>query len=305
MTVVDRDPYVAFRDELLDAGLLVATEAEGIYGRSGAFERVVAGVDAIAVRLAEAEAATPRSFPPVEPRAVFERTRYLESFPDLTGAVVTFDGDDRDHARLLAAVDAGDDWARHLTASGTVLCPAVCHQLYPTISGPVPREGALFHMHGWSFRHEPSPDPARMQAFRIHEVVTAGTPDQAKAFRDEWLDRALDALRSLDLDVDAVVANDPFFGRVGKMLAANQRDEQLKYEIVTEVANAERPTAIFSANYHQDHFGGSFGITTPDGDVAHSACVGFGLERITLALFRRHGLDVDRWPAGVQSRLWP
>ena len=37
--------------------------------------------------------------------------------------------------------------------------------------------------------------------------------------------------------------------------------------------------------------------------VAHTACLGFGLERITLALVRRHGLDQDRWPAGVRAEL--
>jgi len=305
MTVTDRDPYVAFRDELVAAGLLLPTDAEGIYGRSGTFERVVAGVDALAARLGETDGAAHRCFPPVEPRTVFERTGYLRSFPDLTGAVVTFVGDDRAHARLLATADAGDDWCHHLTPAGVVLCPAVCHQLYPTMAGTVPDDGALFHLQGWCFRHEPSPDPARMQAFRMHEIVTAGTPEQAVAFRDRWVDRGLDVLRSLGLEVEAVVANDPFFGRVGQMLAANQREEALKYELVAEVADATKPTAIFSANYHQDHFGAPFGITTPDGAVAHSACVGFGLERITLALFRRHGLDLDRWPAELRARLAP
>ena len=65
----------------------------------------------------------------------------------------------------------------------------------------------------------------------------------------------------------------------------------------------ERPTAIGSANYHEAHFGTSFGLRTPDGAYAHSACVGFGLERITLALFTVHGPDVGRWPASLRGRL--
>ena len=88
------------------------------------------------------------------------------------------------------------------------------------------------------------------------------------------------------------------------MLSANQRDDELKIEIVAEIASAESPTAILSSNCHQDHFGASFGITTASGDVAHSACVGFGLERITLALLRRHGLDATSWPAAVRDRLF-
>jgi hypothetical protein len=36
-----------------------------------------------------------------------------------------------------------------------------------------------------------------------------------------------------------------------------------------------------------------------DGTPAATACIGFGLERVTLALLDRHGLDPAQWPAGV------
>ena len=64
-------------------------------------------------------------------------------------------------------------------------------------------------------------------------------------------------------------------------------------------------TAVSSSNYHLDHFGTGFGIESAHGAPAHSACVGFGVERITLALLARYGLDPDRWPAGVRGLLWP
>ena len=44
-------------------------------------------------------------------------------------------------------------------------------------------------------------------------------------------------------------------------------------------------------------------MRTPDGEVAHSACFGYGLERITLALFATHGMDVAGWPGEVRSAL--
>ena len=106
----------------------------------------------------------------------------------------------------------------------------------------------------------------------------------------------------LGLEVESVVANDPFFGRPGRMLAANQRIEELKFELVTPVyADRARQTAISSSNCHLDHFGRPFGIETADGEVAHTACFGFGIDRITLALLHRHGTDPDRWPAGGPS----
>ncbi|MEY2406368.1 MAG: hypothetical protein QOG39_1284, partial [Acidimicrobiaceae bacterium] len=40
------------------------------------------------------------------------------------------------------------------------------------------------------------------------------------------------------------------------------------------------------------------------GEVAHTACIGFGLERIALALIKTHGTDLASWPAGVRASLW-
>ena len=84
----------------------------------------------------------------------------------------------------------------------------------------------------------------------------------ARQSRDRWLALGLDVLGGLGLAVHSVVANDPFFGRIGRILASNQRDETLKYEIVTPIHSAEAPTAIASANCHLDHFGDPFGIET-------------------------------------------
>ena len=141
-----------------------------------------------------------------------------------------------------------------------------------------------------------------MQIFRIYEYVKVGTPEQSLAHRDEWLERGLAALQQLGLPVRSEAANDPFFGRVGKMLAANQLDSQLKYEMVVDLTDV-KPTAIGSSNYHEDHFGDTFGLHLADGGAAHSACIGFGLDRITHALFATHGTDVDGWPAEVKAHL--
>src|SRR5204862_3231625 len=91
----------AFRDELLSAGLLVATSVDGLYGRSATFEAIVDGVERLATAAGADHDATVVRFPPVIPRTVFERTDYLRSFPDLTGSIHTFRGDDKAHAELL------------------------------------------------------------------------------------------------------------------------------------------------------------------------------------------------------------
>ncbi len=293
-----------FRAELLAAGVLRATGVDGLYHRSGLFERIARAVEGLVSRAGRDQNAQTLYFPPIMPRAVFERTDYLRSFPDLIGSIDTFAGNDRDHAELLRIADSGADWTRFLTPAEVVLCSAACHPLYPSMTGRLPAGGVRVECQGYVFRHEPSLDPARMQTFRQHEFVYLGEPENALAHRDLWLRRALEILGALGLEVESVVASDPFFGRVGRMLAANQRETTLKYEIIAPITT-DAPTAITSTNYHQDHFGGPFQIATSDGSVAHTACVGFGLERITLALLSMHGLDPVFWDAEIRDQLWP
>jgi seryl-tRNA synthetase len=106
----------------------------------------------------------------------------------------------------------------------------------------------------------------------------------------------------MQLEADADVASDPFFGRTGRMLSRSQREQALKFEVLVPIAGPE-PTAVASFNYHQEHFTERFGITMADGGVAHTACLGFGLERITLALLHAHGLALSDWPAAARQAL--
>ena len=152
------------------------------------------------------------------------------------------------------------------------------------------------------FRREPSGDPARLQMFHQREMVRIGEPEAVGAWRERWRERAVALLRELGLDAELEVATDPFFGRSGRMLAASQREQELKFEVLVPIAG-EEPTAVASFNYHQDHFAAAYGIELADGSGAHSACLGFGLERIALALYGAHGLDQSSWPEAVRSRV--
>jgi seryl-tRNA synthetase len=299
------EAWEPFRAMLLDSGLLVQTGVDGLYGRSGTYESIAEGMDRLVLRVGADQDALSMRFPPVMPWATFQRNGYLESFPDQMGSVHTFRGNERDHAELLRLAEEDGDRAPVLATTDMVLCPAVCHPLYPTMGGTLPEGGRRAEVYGYCFRHEPSTDPFRMQAFRQHDYVYLGTPEGARSHRDLWIERGLEVLTGLGLEVESVVANDPFFGRPGRMLAANQRHEELKYEIVTPVYDTGRQTAISSSNCHLDHFGRPFGIDSADGEVAHTACFGFGVDRITLALLHRHGPDPVRWPTAVRATLWP
>lgn len=288
---------------LLDARLWIPTGVRGVYGLSQTFEEIVERFDAYVTRAgADANPELIR-FPPLLPRASYQRTDHLETFPNLMGSVHSFLGDDRAALQLAAKKTAGEDWSSDLSATDVMMTPAACYPLYPTATGTLPAGGRIVDLRSFVFRHEPSDDPARLQIFRMREYVRIGSPDEALAHRNHWLQRAEQILRALGLDVTPVVANDPFFGRGGRVMAATQREQELKYEMVVPVTSKDKPTAIASCNYHLEHFGHSFDIHTSDGAVAHSACVGFGLERVALALFETHGFDPAQWPAGVRNLM--
>jgi seryl-tRNA synthetase len=292
----------AFRERLLEAGLLADGGVPGVYLRSFEFERLVAAVSRY-VSAAGADGTWRQlHLGPLQGRDTLERTGYVTAFPNLIGAIESFDGGEADVPAFLEAVEAGVPWVDRMDPTDVVLCPAGCHPLYPLVGGSTLHGEAGYETESWVFRHEPSADPARMQSFRQHEFVYLGSADGAAAHRDRWLERGRALLVDLGLDVDVVVANDPFFGRAGRLLASNQRTKELKFELTAPISSST-PGAVASANYHEDHFGVSFDIRLADGAAAHTACIGFGLERVTLALLWRHGLDAADWPAHVATRL--
>jgi seryl-tRNA synthetase len=297
--------YKPFYDGLVAQGLIIPTGVLGTYGRGALFEEVLNRFNDLVNRLAADDRAEVLAFPPVVDRKIMEKVHYLHTFPHLCGSVHSFFGNDSAAKALCECADAGGSWGDLLKQTDVVLSPAACYPVYPSIAGTLPAEGRLVTVLNWVYRHEPSPEPTRLQSFRMREFIRAGTAEQVVPWRDMWLQRGLALLTALGLPVSSDVAADPFFGRGGKMRALSQKDQKLKFEILVPVISATDLTAVASFNYHQDHFASAFGIYAADGQVAHTACMGFGMERITLALFKTHGFDPQHWPAAVRQLLWP
>lgn len=298
----DQERFLA---ELFAAGLLIDSGVPGIYGRDGRFEHVMARLERLVAAAAAGEQPEVLRFPPLLPRRHLEQVGYLKTFPHLAGTVFSFEGDEAAAAEQEARASAHEDWSAHQCMTDLVLVPAACYPVYPAVAarGPLAPGGLMVDAGpAYVFRHEPSGDPARMQMFHQREMVRIGDPDDVSAWRDTWRDRALRLLRGLGLDAELAVASDPFFGRAGRMLRASQLQQELKFEIQVPIAGDE-PTAVASFNYHQEHFSSVFGLRMQSGELAHTACLGFGLERIVLALLRRHGLDPGAWPAAVGEAL--
>jgi seryl-tRNA synthetase len=298
--------HETFLEELVDAGLLIPSGVAGVYGTSAFFEEVRDAVDRAAAELGRADDPERLRFPPVLPRDHVETSGYLRSFPHLLGSVFSFDGDERAAAEQEARASRHEEWSEFQRMSDLVLVPAACYPVYPAVAarGPLPPGGITVETGGAHvFRNEPSTDPARLQSFHMHEHVRIGEADTVAEWRELWCGRAVDLLAGLGLDVRLQPASDPFFGRTGRMLASSQLQQELKLEVVVPLSGAA-PTAIASLNYHQDHFASRFDLVTSTGETAHTACVGFGEERIVLALLRAHGFERSAWPAEVRRRLW-
>lgn len=299
---IDYDPQ-KFYDELVANRHIYPVGVQGSFGRGPVFERIVDRFNDLVSEIARNDGAETRTYPPVVSRKVIERNNYLESFPHLCGTVFSFFGKELEGREMARKAAHGESWSEHLAVTDLCLTPAICYPLYPTLKGKLPPGGGLYSLLGWAYRHEPSSEPTRMQSFRMREFIRAGTAEQVVEWRDMWLQRGLELLRSLGLNANSDVAADPFFGRGGKMMAQNQREQRLKFEVLIPVISEENPTACCSFNFHQDHFGSKWEIQTADGEVANTACLGFGLERIVMALFKTHGCNIDNWPADVRRRL--
>lgn len=103
------DMQTSFLDRLFEEGLLIETGVDGLYGRSGQFEDVIAAFERLIDRTGGADGAEAIRFPPGINRAYFEKSGYMKSFRRLAGTVHSFCGCELDHVSLLKTMDEGGD----------------------------------------------------------------------------------------------------------------------------------------------------------------------------------------------------
>jgi seryl-tRNA synthetase len=290
--------------ETLLSALFHPLGIDGVYGRTGKYEGIVEALAALISKHREPQSEVLR-FPPVVSRALIEKSGYLKSFPHLLGCVCSLSGSEREIGAAVDRFVAGQNWTDALSTGDLVLAPAACYPIYPlaAAAGPIPAAGLTFDVACDCFRREPSRDIDRFQSFRMREYVFIGAPDQVQAFRERWMTRAAGIADALELSYRVETASDPFFGRGGVLVGKAQVQQELKFELVVPVRSADHPTACMSFNYHRDHFGLTWDMRNNEGEPAHTGCVAFGMDRLTVALFATHGVEVVQWPASVRAAL--
>lgn len=306
VSVSQAEPSSQVQDSLahIAAQVFRPMGVDGVYARTALYEDVIERLGQLISRQRDPRAEILR-FPPVMSRRQLERSGYLKSFPNLLGCVCALHGSESEIHAAAQSYDSGGDWTASLAASDLVLSPAACYPVYPLAAdrGSVPHHGLLFDVAADCFRREPSRSLDRLQSFRMREFVRIGSPAEISAFREQWMERAQRLAQELELPCALDVASDPFFGRVGKVRAVSQRQLSLKFELLIPYSPGAAPTACMSFNYHQDHFGLVWGLANQAGEVAHTGCVAFGMDRLAVALFCVHGTDVSAWPRQVRRSL--
>jgi seryl-tRNA synthetase len=285
-------------------GLFRSMGVDGVYARTALYTHVVDRLESYISRQREPQAEIMR-FPPVMSRKQLEKSGYLKSFPNLLGCVCTLHGSEAAIRSAVEKADSGGDWTTSVTSTDLVLSPAACYPVYPIAAGrgQLPSGGLQFDIEADVFRREPSRSLDRLQCFRMREFVRIGTPQEILSFRERWMAKAPELAADLSLPFTIDVANDPFFGRVGQVMAVSQRQQALKFELLIPYYPTAAPTACMSFNYHREHFGQVWGIRDEQGELAHTGCVAFGIDRLVVALFAVHGLDLQKWPARPKAAL--
>jgi len=277
---------------------------DGVYARTALYVDITERLEGYITRLREPEAEVMR-FPPVMSRKQLEKSGYLKSFPNLLGCVCALHGSESSIRAAADRHEAGGEWTDALSASDLVLSPAACYPVYPIAAarGPLPPGGWQFDIEADVFRHEPSKSLDRLQSFRMREFVRIGSPQEIVEYRERWLARAPSIAADLSLPHSIEVASDPFFGRVGQVMAVSQRQQALKFEMLIPYHAKATPTACMSFNYHRDHFGHVWSMHDQQGEPANTSCVAFGIDRLVVALFANLGVDPQRWPAVTRRAL--
>jgi seryl-tRNA synthetase len=247
-------------------------------------------------------------YPTLLPLATLGRSGYVASFPHHVMFATRLPADLDEYRGFVADLEAGADPGAAAMARCTdgtyCLPPTMCYHTFQQFSGArLLDERPVVTARGKSFRFEGryETDLERLWDFTIRETVFLGPRDHVRSSLERFLGLVTALFDELGLIGQVEAANDPFFGsgRAAES-ASSQRLLHLKDEARLAVA-PDRTIAVSSFNLHGDHFGSAFDIALTDGSTAHSACVGFGLERLTYAVLCQFGLDERDWPHRLRS----
>lgn len=202
-------------------------------------------IDARLAPLARSVGAIEMTFPSRISRATLERVENFSSFPG-------------------QAIANGDGF----------IPPAVCHHAYELLRNVrLSRVPHVVTARNGCARGEAFYDDTRLREFTMREVIFFGPRGEVEKIRKRLLRASERLAREIGLEPETAVATDSFFLGTSRGKALMQKIKRLKLELRVE------GIALASFNHHEDFFGTRMEIRLPNGEIAHSGCAAFGLER--------------------------
>lgn len=217
-------------------------------------------------------------YPALIAREVLERAEYPRAFPHLlmfaSRNVMPALGDTGQSSSGGRERGDRDDG---MGAHDWCLSPAVCYHAFAQLAGRLIDKATALTARGRCFRAERETAPGiRQVEFEMREIVLIGPITWIDACA-EAAKRAVEAIADHEgLSGEWQVAADPFFLPAASGRAMMQRLLKVKLEYQSPGAGG---LALCSINRHGAFFGERFGITTPEGEPVHTACIAFGLDR--------------------------
>jgi len=301
-------PYLEDPHAALEAAGELIKFAPGRYGLGPRLTRLVQTLDRHMETIAEELGAPPYQFPSLIAAEVLDRCKYLTNFPASLN-LVSHLREDLAVLQDFAKTAACKDGALHYPPAATspvdcLLSPSVCFHWYNWLRNTSLEAPRSITAVGKCFRYEASSLTGleRLWDFSMREIVFVGADHFVLDRREQCVTAAARLLDALELEYEITTATDPFFVDSYAVQAAFQQGFELKFELLCPLPYSGKKLAVGSINYHRDFFGRSFSIEE-GGVPAHTGCIGFGLERLALAIAAQHGPTVDRWPGWLRGRV--
>ena len=282
----------------------------GFFSFQGDVLRVLHALNRSVQKMAGEVDAIEQEHPAVWPVRLFKKIDYFREFPQqmILCAPLKDDFQARSEFSRQFGKEAEFDsvpMGEHMADATFGLQPAVCDCCYYTLEGARELKDHFYTTANRVFRNERSATNQldRLTNFTVRDIMFVGTEEYVLEARQQMIDRLSRFLVSLGVNAKIETANDPFFANESAMKSVFQNAHRLKYELLAYIPHLDREIATGSINLHTDFFGRAFDIEAADGSVAHSGCIGVGMERMTYALFCQHGADLGDWPQPVLSFL--
>lgn len=289
----------------IDAALAASPDVQilgdGLVGLRGSLLALFRFFEQRFKAIADDFGAEEQHYPVMVPSAVLDEVGYLGHFPQH----ITFCSHLPGSLPVLQAVAAQPETlVSRLDEPRHVLTPAVCLPCYRQHRGAVIDGVRTLTMQNHVFRYEGTNfrPMSRGWDFSVRDIVFFGSYEDLSRLRAEAMERAIGLCRELDLEVTIELANDPFFLDTSRDKAVYQRMGEVKYELLFPIPHRGESLAASSFNLHRDFYASVYDTRRANGELAESACMGFGVERWVYGFLTQKGLDPKAWPLhAIQS----